>query len=220
MKEGSEDQSSSTKVDKPLGQYCSDHKQSQTANKQGFCNELNTSSALKPFAIQMESFTTTLQNFGQEAERQQQALKGMTSGIQNVAEGVGSMIDKLQAAATPVAQTALQFENTARSIQSTASSIEGIQRQLGLMLATIQESNQKLSETWQGYRQRFEGVDEDLAKAFETLSTHSQTQLDDFRKYASELDSTLTKALGHLGSGIEELKDAIEDIAEQRKIAA
>jgi ABC-type transporter Mla subunit MlaD len=177
-------------------------------------------SALKPFAIQMESFTTTLQNFGQEAERQQQALKGMTSGIQNVADDVGSMIDKLQAAAMPVAQTAVQFENTARSIQSTASSIEGIQRQLGAMLATIQESNQKLSETWQSYRQRFEDVDEDLAKAFQTLSTHSQAQLDDFKKYASELDGTLQKALGSLASGIEQMKDAIEDIAEQRKIAA
>jgi uncharacterized phage infection (PIP) family protein YhgE len=88
------------------------------------------------------------------------------------------------------------------------------------MLATIQESNQKLSETWQSYRQRFEDVDEDLAKAFQTLSTHSQAQLDDFKKYASELDGTLQKALGSLASGIEQMKDAIEDIAEQRKIAA
>lgn len=177
-------------------------------------------SALRPFTGQMESFTATLKNFGQEADRQQQALKGTALNIQTIAELIGGMITKLQAATAPVAQTAIQFENTALAMQGAATSIDNTQRQLGTLLTIIQDSNQKLAETWQGYRQRFENVDEDLAKAFQTLASHSQSQLDSFKSYANELDRTLQKALNSLAAGIEQMKDAIEDMAEQRKAAA
>ncbi len=176
--------------------------------------------ALRPFTGQLESFTATLKNFGQEADRQQQALKGTALNIQTIAELIGSMMTKLKEAATPIAQTSTQFETTARAIQAAANSLENTQRQLGALLATIHDSNQKLTGTWQEYRQRFEGIDEDLAKAFNGVSERGVAQLEEFRRYANELDSVLQKALSGLAGGIDQMKDTIEDMAEQRKTAA
>ena len=94
------------------------------------------------------------------------------------------------------------------SIDNTASIVDDI-----INLGTVlQETSQDLRNSWEDYRQRFEGIDDSAQKIFEQINLGLERYTEQIKNFVLELDKHMAKALGDLGGAIGEFSETIEDL--------
>ena len=79
---------------------------------------------------------------------------------------------------------------------------------------TMRETAETMETAWNDYRERFETVDESLAKVFSEINTGLEAQREHVEKFVRGLDTELDKALRALSGGIEELSSSVDEISE------
>jgi methyl-accepting chemotaxis protein len=142
-------------------------------------------------------------------------------GVQETLPHVESAANSLREASEPIALTADKFGRASEALQSASSGFDEVQSHLRDSANTMKESLEKTSVSWEEYRARFEGVDENLKDIFEQYEDHIQTSQDQMRNFVKELDQHFAKAGESLKTGTGELGEALEgltdEIEEERK---
>ncbi len=95
-------------------------------------------------------------------------------------------------------------------------------RSLQALSDGIKETQRAAEDAWQNYRQRFENVDRALAQVTDKLSSTLGESLGEFRKFATEFDAEMAKAVARLGTtvdGIHDYAEALDDYVENSKVS-
>ncbi len=155
---------------------------------------------------QSEAMSKVTQQGTATAEAMSQAAQSVRAGLkpfQDVARDIAVAAEGLQ----------LSVGKIADRLESTLSSVEAISGSLTSVSETV-------TTTWDNYRERFESVDEDLEKAFNSLQTAVAAQQARVQEFVGDLDASLTRAVQGLQGGIDKLESIVEDLADTASKAA
>src|SRR5690606_10267958 len=72
----------------------------------------------------------------------------------------------------------------------------------------------RLNETWDGYREKFERVDQSLAAAVGTLSDTTEVQFQRLVDHVNRLDGALAKVLGRLQPTVEAISGNAQELSD------
>jgi HAMP domain-containing protein len=144
-----------------------------------------------------------------EAGREAQAVTTM----------LGRAANDVSTAATPIrdAATAIR-ESVGHSQELLRRSEENSNRQRDAMEAisgSIERTGSAATAAWEGYRDRFAGVDEALAKALDQIKSASGEHAIALNTQVGRIDTALAQAVDRLASALDDIKDladALEDV--------
>jgi len=145
-----------------------------------------------------------LANLGTYTDR----VDKLTQSLGNTHQQVRAIADAMRAAAEEV-KTA-----SARVTQAVAGSGDVVQR---VTQATEQmgRNQEVLTSTWQGYQQRFEGLDRSLQEVFVQMDDGLGRYTDQVKTFVTDLDQKTAGTVQHLAAATHELGDtlaALEDL--------
>lgn len=152
-------------------------------------------------------------------DRQGQALSSVAQRSEAAAEAMAGASRAINAGLAPFQTVGDSINQSARRFES---SVSAMADQIGGAVATVDAVSRNLAamsdaigSAWTSYRDRFEGVDQDLERVFEKLSDAVQHQQHKVQEFVIELDKSFTKALSGLSGGIESIGMAIEELVDE-----
>jgi len=99
-------------------------------------------------------------------------------------------------------------------VASLAARIEEASTTVNQSIEVIRQSNQETSSAWSDYRQRFEGIDESLGRAFQGVTDGLQRYTEQVNGFAQELDRHTAEIVGKLGGATQELSEQVEELVD------
>ncbi|MEA3226670.1 MAG: hypothetical protein U9Q07_12035, partial [Planctomycetota bacterium] len=110
------------------------------------------------------------------------------------------LIDSLDSAATSVSNAGQSCEKTSAGMQDISQTLIGASGQI--------------TQTWESYRDRFEGVDTDLEKAFDRMIDQVNQNGQNLKTYIDTVDEQAANAIQKLESGIAALRNGIDELSD------
>ncbi|MBT6222037.1 MAG: anti-phage defense protein ZorA [Rhodospirillaceae bacterium] len=186
-----------------------------------FADHLRTAStefgeSVAPLSSQIEQFGKTVESLDEKLSSQREAFEDVANRVRDITNGAGKAIDELRASTSPLQNVAKNLAETSNSIESAGKSFVQTQEEMQNLSTNIQVSVNSIRESWEDYRQRFEAVDESLAGVIDKLMAGADSYRDNVQEFVTKLDQELNKAVGSLGSGVQGLTTAIEDLLEHQ----
>jgi hypothetical protein len=177
------------------------------------------------------------QAFGDAIEKVERASSGFgrsgdaavrsADAMADVAGHARSISSSLGDAAKGFATAALPFATASQAIDAAAGRIERVKDAEAATLLSLGELAQQIKATqetaesaWHSYRERFDGVDKSLAQMAEKLASTLGESLGEFRRFASEFDAEMARAVTRLGTtfdSMHEYADSLDAYVESTK---
>lgn len=154
-------------------------------------------SALEKFADGAGDLAAALGSAGKESKDAQEQLSSASSTLKISADSVKSATDALGGRLGDVIGAVHELTATATA------TVNAIQTSQDSIRASVAE----LSDQWARHVERFDSVDEDLAKVFDTLSQQITSQTDQMRNQVQQADAALARAVTNLEALVESLVD-------------
>lgn len=164
-------------------------------------------------------------------------IQTLASSLTEVDQSLGSHGRSVREAANGSQAAAKAFEVAARNIvaaadpiESTqnalAASVKGMEQSLRSLLdgatavgrtattaeMAIRQTSSGLEKAWQQHVERFQGVDESLAKVLLSMMTAVDNNAAKLNQYVNSIDKHLGKAIGTFQESVEELNDTFEQM--------
>lgn len=128
----------------------------------------------------------------------------------------------LAVAAGPVREATASINEalgtTRAAIERTSATIEKQHAALSDVTAAFAKTTGSAAQAWEGYRQRFEQVDEALAKALGQIASASAQHSEAINQQVGRVDKGLADAVDRLGTALDDIRDlaaALEDLRSQ-----
>lgn len=155
-------------------------------------------------------------------------LKGMTGMLNQASESATDAGRALQAAAGDIGKAAAPVRDVAESLGAAAA---GLTRSCDAAVRTLtetQQAGQRQAEeirrtaeaavtAWQGYRDRFEQIDGNLARAFDAMTNALTSNAKLMGDRVNDIDTALGKSVQYLIDYNTELIEAVDVLKEQLK---
>jgi len=146
---------------------------------------------------------------GKIIEKVSEVLSGfndVTSAVRTAQEKAGLTIGQLENAANTLANSGRQVETAMAEVRKSIEQLQATARQYGDVQNTMHAA-------WTNYADRFENVDQSLAKVMENLHRGLQGFAENIRKYVADLDSHAAKITDNLSGAVQEFGNSIEELA-------
>lgn len=162
----------------------------------------------------------------QAASHLDKALRGMTGMLNQASESAADAGRALQAAAQDMGKATEPVRGVADRLGEAAAGLTRSCDAAVRTLAECQQSGQRQAEeirrtaeaaasAWQGYRDRFERIDGNLAQAFDAMTNALTSNAKLMGDRVNEIDSALSKSVQYLIDYNEELIEAVEILKDQ-----
>ncbi|WP_353569945.1 anti-phage ZorAB system protein ZorA [Candidatus Albibeggiatoa sp. nov. BB20] len=165
------------------------------------------SSASEEFGKQMQQ---TSQSLGQVREQiilvvrdTLPVIDKMSQQLQNVREGLQATESGLRTATPALIKATNHVEDLTDVVMNSSNA--------------LMESGHTVEKVWKKYQKHFEGVDNDVGKMFQELSTGLENYRDQVENFTTQLDESLNQSVKSLSGMIVELVEAIEELANTKK---
>lgn len=158
----------------------------------------------------VEALTGTVERFEALSEVTQHAV----AKLQTIVNGLQLTTAKIDQLASPINEAAGRFESSGQQMASLSARIEEAAGALSQSIDVIRDSNEQTSNAWTEYRQRFEGIDESLGRAFQGMSDGLQRYTEQVNGFTQELDRHTADIVGKLGGATQELAEQVGELAE------
>ncbi len=179
--------------------------------------------AMAEIRREVETFSAALRASGASLGDQKQALDAVAARSREAADLFGQSAQALRAAAEPVVRANEKLAGATQTMTAalgrSVDSLDGSQQAAAALAQSLSAQSARVAETWRTYEERFGKVDEDLERAFKVLSDETQKQMELLSKHTINIDKGLAMSVDKLapfvddlGSGAEELRDAVEDL--------
>lgn len=147
------------------------------------------------------------QAFANVAQQEAEVAKSLQSSSRSLQEGVAPW----QAVGEQLGQTVRAVEQSLAESSRRLDEAFGVTRELAERLTTLTRT---LEEGWDAYRQRFEGVDKDLERAFQQITEAVDTQQRRIQDFVKALDKSFSEATDKLNGTIAGMASSAEDLAD------
>jgi uncharacterized phage infection (PIP) family protein YhgE len=176
----------------------------QTA--EGFATALASSLAALP------RFEETLNRLDGRFKDQVSAFDQSITRLQALSADLEQGSRQLRDASAPIAATAGQFAAAAQRIDAAGTAMEQTQAGLRDLNAQLKETFKSNLDVWQEYRQRFEQVDQHLEGVVKALIDGTKEHREEIKRFVTEMDGQLAKAVGSFAAAVNELQDFVEEL--------
>jgi ABC-type transporter Mla subunit MlaD len=170
--------------------------------------------AATSMAERMSHLSGVLQTVEERMNAHVQTMDALTGRARETEQAMGTTSRHLSEAALPVTQASVKMATTAEQLHS---SIQTAQRIISeshqgfqALAAQMVQTQQTLQTAWQGYENRFKGVDESLGKALQGIVDNVRDNVQSMEKFVREVDQRLGAAVQTFGQSISELNDTAE----------
>lgn len=173
---------------------------------EGFATALASSLAALP------RFEETLNRLDGRFQDQVSAFDQSITRLQTLCGALEQGSRQLRDASAPIAATADQFAAVAQRIDAASTAMEQTQAGLRDLNAQLKETFKSNLEVWQEYRQRFEQVDQHLEGVVKALIDGSKEHREEIKRFVTEMDGQLAKAVGSFAGAVDELQGFVEEL--------
>lgn len=149
------------------------------------------------------------------------ATKSMISELESFTEKFRDLSEVIEGTHYQISQTTGPIKEGLLAIQGATLQHGELLRQssehLGEMrdlTVQIGQYGESVKRTWEDYSERFDGIDESLAKAFENIDSCLTTYCETIYKFVEKLDTTAGNCISKLSSANSELKSVIEELSD------
>jgi hypothetical protein len=150
---------------------------------------------------------------------QAQAIGESTSQTRQVADAFARTAQDVRTASAPLVEVGERIsgatEQMAASISAAVASLDSGQAASRELAQSLVGHIEKLSGMWSGYKQQFDRVDEALGRAVTELARAVEAQGESFRKYTTEVDDGMAKAVSNLKPVLDDLSESALTISEE-----
>lgn len=182
--------------------------------------------SLESSTDQLKELRKVLETTSSATARQADALEKTTAATRSAGDVLNGAASELGSAARPIASALQSVQSAAQTMGDATAKLEdtfnGAINQASGLAERMSATASAAEEAWAGYRARFAEVDEDLEKALQAISEAMGKNADGMRRYVSELDGQMGKAVNSFASAVQPLSDLAEelgDVAETLKAA-
>ena len=170
--------------------------------------------AIEPLAERAEQFGNTIKDLDERIGRQLSAFQDNLQALGDVHAGITAAAQQIERSAEPLAATLATMQVASLRLEQAGTAMTQTQERLGQFSADLAAAAQSVEKAWETHRARFEKVDADLERSFETLLSGMEGYREQVEKFSVELVENLTLASRHLVGGVEELRDAFDEFSE------
>ncbi|MBI2602757.1 MAG: hypothetical protein HYW48_06855 [Deltaproteobacteria bacterium] len=160
----------------------------------------------------MESFRTALfKTSWNEIKSMQDAMRNIYSDKENVLALLAEQKDVLK----NFASFLTKMETLARSLETTqvlCGQWVSISQNLHSTVTEIRDVQNKVSQQWENYCTRFEGVDKSLAAAFQNTNDSILAYTDKFKNLTREFDKHMSRGMHSLAGAIGDLQQVVGNL--------
>lgn len=176
------------------------------------------SDALSRIAAEIDRFQSAVGKGEAALAGQASAIGDATSQTRSVADAFSDTAERIRASAAPLLESSERIARAAgelnSSVERTAASMESASERSGELAEALTEQIGEFRSLWEGYRAQFDKVDQDLARAIETLSGATAAQADKLNGFVTDVDSGLSKAVGTLASIVDDIRGNTDELSE------
>lgn len=163
----------------------------------------------------LESLNSATASLDRSTRRSEDVLSGMTTFVERL-NALGDTIRaaqrSIELAADPLARSAQQILASSGRSVAAMEQTKAIAERIEGLVSTLDQQQQSVTQMWAAYQERFEGVDESLARVFRQISDSLLGYQDQVRDFMTELDRTTGRTAENLASATSELTQSIEDL--------
>jgi ABC-type transporter Mla subunit MlaD len=164
------------------------------------------------------------ENAGQTTSLLERNVKDLSS----LHDSLGQTLSGLNGVGSTIDETARTLDSSIKGLihsqETTAEEVHQMLETVKSALTSIDQSGQQvqaiseaLESSWASYHGRFESVDEELEKVFDSLRDGLDNYTEKIKSFHGELDKQLGAALQNLGALVQELSDTADELAEARR---
>jgi len=173
-------------------------------------------SELGGLALQTKEVSSALIAINRELSNHKEGIATSTSRLVEASGAMQSASDAARQTTMPMRDAAVATKTATEQLltisQMTADQVSKFSDQVGGAIGETRNVLQSLQSTWQTQSSQLENADEELARAFKSITanlTASLAQLEDFNK---NMDSSMARAVDGLSAMVEELSEAVDAI--------
>jgi ABC-type transporter Mla subunit MlaD len=197
---------------------------SATAGEVAKAMETGLAEAIEKIRVEVNRIETSMRAGQAAYERQAGAISEVAGQTKGLADAFARTAQEVRSAANPLAQTSSELATVTRQItetnERTAARFGEAAGAAKELAGSLSEQIQALNVLWAGYKGQFDKVDQDLAKAIQSLASATDTQSDRLHKFVGTVDKDLSGCLDKLSpllqsleQNSQELSDSVETLA-------
>lgn len=174
-----------------------------------------------------ESFLETLRQLGQKIDAfstmlvegravGQQTVNNFKSALKQFSDSLGllqSTHNGIRGVVSNLTETTRRLERLGGEITSASTRLIESAEHVGRASHALAEHNTELTKTWHAQRERFEGLDAQLAAAFREINEGIEAYTEQVREFVKELDEQFSGAVTSLSGAVGELSDLLDNMA-------
>lgn len=142
------------------------------------------------------------------APRLEQLATGLRDAGTTVVEAHRGFANSLE----PTRAVVRGLEAAGGRLAEALSSTNRVVEQVAATGGSMHEQQQRMAAAWQDYARRFQDIDQVLQRAFTRLTEGVENYTEQIRKFHSDVDAHMGKAIHNLGSATKELSESVEDL--------
>ena len=165
----------------------------------------------------LHGLKVSAESLERSTRQSEQVLTGMTTFVDRLdglRHSVESAHQQIAAVAEPVGRAASEIRASSDRTADTLTRTSDLVDRVDALVNTLEEHQESVADAWTRYQDRFEGIDDSLAKVFQQLDEGLARYCEQVKQFANELDATTSKTIKDLSGATGELSQSIEDLTE------
>lgn len=173
--------------------------------------------ALRQIAEEVERFRQAMAAGGAALSHQATAIGDATSQTRSVADAFARTAQDVRAASAPLIHSGERMAQATAELGTTIAGVVNGMEAANLASTQLSQSltthTERLGSMWEGYKQQFERIDEDLAKAVDKLAETNSGQAEILTRFVLGIDRELAGVINKLGAFISEFSENTDSLS-------
>ena len=165
----------------------------------------------------LDGLRTSAESLDRSTRQSEQVLAGMTTfadRLDGLRDSVESAHRQIAAVAEPLGRAAGEIRASSDRAADTLALTGDLVGRIESMVSTLEQHHQSVADAWTRYQERFENIDDSLAKVFQEIDEGLARYCEQVKQFANELDRDASKVIQDLAGATAELGQSIEDLGE------
>jgi methyl-accepting chemotaxis protein len=182
------------------------------------------SAAVRGAADEISRASTQLASSNTALSGGMDTFKLVSAESRSASDALSSATKAMSLAFAPVATTAQAMSSASDRMEKIFGDAQQSQQallgELHGLTVSVKETQEAAQHAWLEYKERFAEVDKALASSGKEFAEIVTANLEQFRKFSGEVDTELSKAIGKIGSSLNQLEEyasALNDFVEDSK---
>ncbi len=162
----------------------------------------------------VQTSAKSLAQFAMLNEQVLSDMKALVGGLDGLRDCMESAQRQIAAVAKPIEHAASDIRASSDRTAETLAQTSNLVGRVEALVNTLEKHQGSVANAWTRYQERFEDIDESLARVFQQIDDGLARYCEQVKQFANDLDGVTSKTIQDLSSATGELSESIEDLTE------